>query len=95
MSKVRLLLSIILILAFSVMAIGSANAALFGLIKSKKKESAAAINESLIIFPFDTIAGSGKLPAGFGEDVASALRSMLVGNDHYWVYFYTDRLPSV
>ncbi|MHB9035316.1 MAG: hypothetical protein ACYC64_01525 [Armatimonadota bacterium] len=91
----RLWLSIGLILVFSVVALGAANAALFGLIKSKKKGAAAVISESLVIFPFDTGSASGKLPATFGEDVASALRSTLVGNDQYWVYFYTDRLAPV
>ncbi|MCE5314586.1 MAG: hypothetical protein ABFD49_08200 [Armatimonadota bacterium] len=91
----RLWLSMILIVIFSIVAIGTANAALFGLIKSKKKGAAAVISESLVIFPFDSGETISKLPESFGEDMATALRSMLVGNDQYWVYFYTDRLAPV
>lgn len=92
--RCRLLVSIGLVTLIAMMTVGSADAGIFGLFKSKKKGSAPAVTQSLVIFPFDN-ASATKLPDTFGEDVASALHSLMFSNDHYWVYFYTDRLAPI
>ncbi|MEN6358373.1 MAG: hypothetical protein ABFD83_14970 [Armatimonadota bacterium] len=84
-----------LILILGVAAVGSADAGLFGLFKSKKKASKDIVVQSLVIFPFDNNVGVDKLPVSFGDDMASALRSILAENEQYWVYYYTDRLAPV
>jgi hypothetical protein len=92
--RCRLLVSLVLVLLIGSVAVGSADAGLFGLFKSRKKGSTPVVTQSLVIFPFDNAVGV-KLPETFGEDVASALHSMMFSNDHYWVYFYTDRLAPI
>jgi curli biogenesis system outer membrane secretion channel CsgG len=88
-------LSIGLVLVFCLAAVGSADAGLFGLFKSKKKAPREINTQSLVIFPFDSSLGAGKVPEGFGDDLATALRSLLADNDQYWIYYYSDRLSPV
>lgn len=95
MSKYYNWLSIALVLVFCLAAVGSADAGLFGLFKSKKKALRETNVQSLVIFPFDSSVDTAKVPEGFGDDMASALRSLLVDNDQYWVYYYSDRLAPV
>ncbi|MCE5199674.1 MAG: hypothetical protein ABFD54_11875 [Armatimonadota bacterium] len=92
--RTRLWLSLSLIAIISAMAVGSADAALFGLLKSKKKSATVTSSSSLVVFPFDKSA-SVNIPNTFGEDIASALRSMLSGNNKYWVYMFYDRLAPI
>ncbi|MCE5323440.1 hypothetical protein LLG46_09035 [bacterium] len=84
-----------LVLILGIAAVGSADAGLFGLFKSKKKASKEIVVRSLVIFPFDNSVGVGKIPENFGDDMASALRTILSENDQYWVYYYTDRLAPI
>lgn len=74
-------------------AAGSADAALFGLFKSKKKV-ANVPQQSLVVFPFDQD-GAAKIPGAFGEFVASDLRTVLAEKSDYAVYLFKDRLPPI
>lgn len=91
--KARLIIGLILAAAFCFAVLVPANAGIFDWFKGKKKAAPEA-KEFLVVFPFD-IGQSAKLPIEFGEDVASALRSMLTGNSQYVVFLYSDKLPPI
>lgn len=96
MLKVRkghLLTCLILSMVISALVISSANAGLFDMFKGKKKGSAQQV-QSLLVFPFDQDA-SVKLPTAYGEDVATSLRDVLIGNRAYTVFVYRDKLSPV
>lgn len=96
MLKVRkghLLTCMCLSLVISALVISSANAGLFDMFKGKKRASAQQV-QSLLVFPFDQDA-SVKLPSAYGEDVATSLRNVLVGNRAYSVFIYRDRLSPI
>jgi len=91
--KGRLLTCLSLSLIIGALVIGSANAGLFDMFKGKKKDAAPQM-QSLLVFPFDQDS-SIKMPSAFGEDLASSLRTMLVGNRAYTVYIYHEKLAPI
>ncbi len=76
-------MSVALALMLAVAAAGTANAGLFGLFGGKKKvKPTKVVRQTLVVFPFDH-GGVTNLPEGFGEYIASDVRSMLAGNPQY------------
>ncbi len=82
-----------LCVVISIVAVGTANAGLFGLGKGKKHAGKAS-RYSLVVFPFDNGTDT-TVPDSYGGYVASDVRTMLTGKSEYIPYLYTDRLPSV
>lgn len=82
------------VLVLSALAASCVDAAFFGLFKGNKKKTAAVIRQSLIVFPFDVSEGV-KVPDGFGDDMAIALKSMLGPGSPYSVYIYRTSLPPI
>jgi len=88
-------MSVALALMLAVAAAGTANAGLFGLFGGKKKvKPTKVVRQTLVVFPFDH-GGVTNLPEGFGEYIASDVRSMLAGNPQYAPCLYRDRLSPV
>lgn len=90
--KGRFLMCLSLILIFGAVTVNPADAAFFGLFKSKKKAD-VAVKKSLVIFPFDQ--NSNAKVDGFGEELAAALRSSLAVKSPYSTYLYTIRLSPI
>ena len=82
-----------LCVVISIVALGTANAGLFGLGKGKK-QSRKAPRYSLVVFPFDNGTDT-TVPDSYGGYVAADVRTMLTGKSEYIPYLYTDRLPSI
>ena len=86
--------------AFCVMLViiltAGSQAALFGLIKTKKKDAPVAVKQSLLIFPFDKDVESAQgVPDEFGENLAGYLRTALAGSKGYSALLYDTRLMPV
>lgn len=75
-------------------AVGSTDAALFGLWKSKQKREAVQPKQYLVVFPFDQ-GDLSKVPSDFGTYVASDVRSVLSSSDRYNVLLYRSRLSPI
>lgn len=71
----------------------SADAWLFGLWKPRKPATKPP-RYTLVVFPFDQGNAAG-LPEGFGEAVASDIRTMLAHSAYYSPFLYTSRLAPV
>jgi len=84
---------VVLMLALAV----TCDAALFGLLKSKKAaKSAPVVKQSLMIFPFDKDAESAMGVAdNFGQGIAEYLLSTLTVSKGYSVILFDERLSPV
>lgn len=89
----RLRICLILGVVMCALAVGSADARMFGIWRSKKKAEAVP-RQSLVVFPFDRGAVSS-VPDSFGDYVAADVRSMLSGNQRYSAYLYDSKLPPI
>ena len=89
----RRLMCLALSLVIGVLAIGSADAGFFGL-GGQKKKSERVPRQSLVIFPFDQGAAS-TIPEGFGEFIASDVRSMLAGRSGYMAFLFKENLSPI
>jgi hypothetical protein len=93
--KSRLFVCMMTCIVLLALGITSANATLFGLLKTKKRTETPKA-QSLMIFPFDKDPEiANKVPETFGKDVSDSLRSLMIGNNLYSVYLYSDRLAPV
>lgn len=93
--KSHLFICVMACVVLMALSVTSANAALFGLFKTKKRAETPKA-QSLMIFPFDKDPEiANKLPETFGKDVSDSLRSLMIGNNQYSVYLYSDRLAPV
>ena len=82
------------ILIVALLGATAADAGLFGLFGSRKKKAPAIPRVSLVVFPFDQ-ESAVDVPEGYGREVASYLRTVLVGNAKYAVFLYSDRLSPI
>lgn len=74
----------------------SSQAALFGLIKTKKNDAPVAVKQSLVIFPFDKdIESAQGVPDQFGDNIAGYLRTALANSKGYSAYLYDARLMPI
>lgn len=89
----RIMLCFGMCILLGMLVMGTADARLFGLIKSKKVKKEAVSLQSLLVFPFDQDA-SVKLPDSFGQDVAIALKGQLTGST-YSVYMFDNKLAPI
>ncbi len=89
----RLLICLGLTLATGFAAVSTADAGLFGLFKAKKKP-APVVRKSLVVFPFDSTSATA-VSEGFGEEIASYLKSVLSGSDGYMAVLYQERLAPI
>lgn len=88
-----LLASLTLSLVVGALFAQSADAWLFGLWKPKKSV-AKPPEYTLVVFPFDQ-GNTPNLPEGFGEAVASDVRTMLANSDRYAAFLYRSRLAPI
>ncbi len=80
-------------LTFGMLTLQPADAWLFGLWKPKKSV-VKMTRHTLVIFPFD-IGSVSNLPEGFGEAVASDVRTMLANSDFYMPFLYRSMLAPI
>lgn len=94
--KRRILACITFCVMFALIAGAGSEAALFGLFKSKKQESAATVKYTLVIFPFDRDTDSAAaVPDTYGETIAGYLRNSLSTSKGYSVLLYDARLTPI
>lgn len=94
----RGLFSAIAVCMMLVMAMAvTSDAALFGLLKSKRSSrSAAVVKQSLVVFPFDKDAESAAgVPDDFGQGIAEYLRTTLTVSKGYSVFLFDQRLTPI
>ncbi|MGQ9580458.1 MAG: hypothetical protein ACUVT8_05875 [Armatimonadota bacterium] len=84
---------LLLSLLFGAILTNSSDAWLFGLWKPRKP-TIKPPRYTLVVFPFDQGNAAG-LPEGFGEVVASDIRTMLAHSAYYSPFLYTSRLAPV
>jgi len=93
--KIRVLAYLGLCILVIALLATCANAALFGLLKSKGK-TVETTRMSLVIFPFDRDPELAQyLPDNFGNDVGEYVRSILSESPRYSVFLYEQRLTPV
>lgn len=82
----------VLVLALAV----TCDAALFGLLKSKRSRTAPVVRQSLMIFPFDKDTESAiGVPDDFGKGIAEYLRTTMAVSKGYSVFLFDDRLTPI
>lgn len=89
----RFVICAMMVVAVGLVMLSPADAALFGLWKSAKKEVTAP-TQSIIVFPFDQ-GDVSRVPTTFGEYVASDLRNLFSAADRYNAYLFRERLAPI
>ena len=83
-----------LTLIIGLVAATAADAWLFGLFKSRRKSEPPVPKLSLVVFPFDQ-ESTADVPDDYGRELASYLRTVLLGNPKYAVFLYSQRLSPI